>query len=106
MAVYFVCRCHCMGPSKKYVKRFDDATVLDWFRRHWIGCDLEESWDYVKDILGQEVHGFDNLFRAIREHELEPPRSGAGSCTTSRGVPLRGGRGHLPAARPSDADRR
>jgi hypothetical protein len=36
VAVYFVSRCHDQaGPAARYVKRFADATVLDWFRNHW-----------------------------------------------------------------------
>ncbi len=35
MSTYFVCRSPYYGPSGKYLKRFPDATVLDWFRNHW-----------------------------------------------------------------------
>ena len=36
MAVYFVYRCDEIGePTGLHRRRFGDATVIDWFRRHW-----------------------------------------------------------------------
>ena len=35
MSVYFVYRCPYIAPAGKHLKRFDDDTVLDWFRKRW-----------------------------------------------------------------------
>ena len=68
MTTYFVYRSPYHGPSGKYLKRFADATVLDWFRRHWRA--IPEGPDfpahkYAEGLLGTDVYGFDTLFERI-----------------------------------------
>ena len=78
MAVYFVYRCDGMGPSDFHRRRFDDATVLDWFRRRRI-ADTEEAHQYAEQILGVSVYSFGFLFTHAHESEAPPP-------TTMEGV--------------------
>jgi len=78
MSVLFVYRSHYEGPTGKYVRRFEDASILDWFRARWRGASEEAAYEVVDTMLGTEVYGFDSLFSAIEEHDLKPPRSEVG----------------------------
>jgi uncharacterized protein (TIGR02996 family) len=76
MSTYFVYRSPYHGPSGKYLKRFDDATVLDWFRNHWRA--VPDGPDYrahkhAEELLGTDVYGFASLFERIAEHGLAAP---------------------------------
>ncbi|MCI0463054.1 MAG: TIGR02996 domain-containing protein [Gemmataceae bacterium] len=76
MAVYFVYRSHYEGPSLKHLKRFSDATVLDWFRNRWKGiADLQGADQWVEQEMGCPVYGFAFLFHAIAEHGLPVPKT-------------------------------
>jgi uncharacterized protein (TIGR02996 family) len=78
MAVYFVYRCHYMGPTEKHLKRFDDATVLEWFRNRWKRlADADDAVAYarVKEELGCAVYSFHRVFRAIAEDNVRLPRT-------------------------------
>src|SRR6266542_3411355 len=76
MAVYFVYRSHYEGPALKHLKRFSDATVLDWFRNRWTGiADRQEANAWVTREMGCRVYGFGSLFDAIAEHDLPVPRT-------------------------------
>ncbi len=75
MGVVFVYRSHYEGPTGKYVRRFDDETVLDWFRARWRGA--SDGRDAAQTAIGTHVYGLGSLFEAIAEHDLEAPTSGA-----------------------------
>jgi uncharacterized protein (TIGR02996 family) len=80
MAVYFAYRCHYAGPTEKYLKRFDEDTILDWFRNRWESlADTEHAVasKRVQEALGISVYGFGSLFWAAAEHSLPPPRTNA-----------------------------
>jgi hypothetical protein len=55
MPVYFAYRSFDVGPTGKYLRRFEDDTVLAWFRRHWehlaVG-DLRQADDRLTELLG------------------------------------------------------
>src|SRR5262245_61664546 len=72
MTVYFVYRSHYEGPTLKHLKRFSDATVLDWFRNRWKGIDdLEAAERWVQREMGCELYGFALLFENVAEDD--PP---------------------------------
>src|SRR5438874_1976160 len=74
MSVYFVYRCHYAGPTEKHLKRFEAASVLDWFRHHWRAIpDRDAAAAYARELLGFEVYSFDSLFVGIAEQSLPPP---------------------------------
>jgi hypothetical protein len=74
MSVYFVYRSHYQGPTGKFVRRFDDPSLLAWFRKRWRGiADPYASRDYAEEVLGCRVYGFSSLFGAIAENDLPPP---------------------------------
>src|SRR5262245_58168449 len=74
MAVYFVYRCDEMGPCDLYRRRFDDATLLDWFRRIWRPmADDEEAHLHGYDVLGVLTWNFGPLFVGIRDAGAPPP---------------------------------
>jgi uncharacterized protein (TIGR02996 family) len=73
MGVYFVYRCPYNGPTEKYIKRFDDATVLDWFRRIWVPVPEDAAWPHARELLGTEVYSFAALFLGIHESNAPPP---------------------------------
>jgi uncharacterized protein (TIGR02996 family) len=75
MAVHFVYRSDRLrGPCERHAKRFEDATVLDWFRRIWRPIsDLEEAHQYAEDVLGVSVPYAGQVFQAIAEGGVPPP---------------------------------
>src|SRR5438105_5009246 len=76
MAVYFVYRSHYDDPAGKRLKRFEDATVLDWFRTHWDQlARADGARDAVKELLGFFVYGFGSLFAAAAEQDLPAPET-------------------------------
>jgi hypothetical protein len=76
MTVYFVLRSHYDEPSGKSLCRFEDDTVLDWFRSHWGLVDEEGvAYERVADLLGWGVDPFIELFGAAFEQGLPPPKS-------------------------------
>ncbi|HYT94210.1 MAG TPA: hypothetical protein VEL76_36175, partial [Gemmataceae bacterium] len=76
MTVHFVYRSHYDGPTGLHRRRFDDATVLDWFRHHWDGiADEDRAERRAREILGTRVYSFQRLFSGIAEEALPPPRS-------------------------------
>ncbi|BCJ39903.1 hypothetical protein GCM10010168_27620 [Actinoplanes ianthinogenes] len=70
--MHFVYRSHYAGPLSKLVRRLPDATVLDWFRRHW---GRAEPRNWIANELGADVYGLSSIFEAAREHRLPPPES-------------------------------
>jgi hypothetical protein len=75
MTVHFVYR-NQEGPTGLQHRQFPDATVLDWFARHWEAIpDLDAAAQRVVDLLGSHVYSFNRVFQGIAEHELEPPRT-------------------------------
>jgi uncharacterized protein (TIGR02996 family) len=75
MSVYFVYRSHDT-PSLNHVKKFEAATVLEWFQKHWKAIeDHNMGYDYVEETMGCSVYGFPSLFHAIAEHSLAPPQT-------------------------------
>jgi uncharacterized protein (TIGR02996 family) len=75
MSVYFVYRSHYEGPACKHLKRFEDESVLDWFRKRWVGLADEEAHEWAARELGTQVYGFGSLFQAIAEHGLPVPKT-------------------------------
>jgi hypothetical protein len=76
MAVYVVYRSHYDDPSGKRLKRFDDSTVLDWFRNHWQHlCHSEEAAARLHELLGFSIYGFSSIFSRAAEEGLPPPES-------------------------------
>jgi uncharacterized protein (TIGR02996 family) len=78
MSTYFVYRSPYHGPSGKYLKRFADATVLDWFRDHWRGVPDGPDYPpgrYADELLGTDVYGFASLFERIAERGLAAPQT-------------------------------
>ena len=74
MPVYFVYRSHYEGPTGKFVRRFDDPSVLAWFQNRWRGVtEPGESRAYAEGVIGCNVYGFSSLFDAIAEYGLAPP---------------------------------
>jgi uncharacterized protein (TIGR02996 family) len=74
VAVYFGYRCGYLGPTTLYRRRFDDATVLDWFRRHWVGvADENEAIAHAKAVLGEDIAYFACVFLTIARRNLPLP---------------------------------
>jgi uncharacterized protein (TIGR02996 family) len=64
VAVHFVYRCDAIGqPTSLYRRRFEDATVLDWFRRHWQPiADFEQASQRTVEVFGADVFSFTDFF--------------------------------------------
>jgi uncharacterized protein (TIGR02996 family) len=76
VSVTFAYRSHYEGPTLVHLKRFRDATVLDWFRSHWRAiADEEAAVNWPEATFGTRVYGFWSLPLAIARHDLAPPRS-------------------------------
>jgi hypothetical protein len=79
MPVYFAYRSFDLGPTGKCLKRFEDDTVLDWFRRHWEHlaiADREQSDERLTEVLGCNGWFLWNPFRMAAEEGIPPPASG------------------------------
>jgi hypothetical protein len=79
MPVYFAYRSFDLGPTGKYLKRFEDDAVLDWFRRHWEYLaveDSEQADDRLTEVLGCGGWFLWNPFQMAAEEGLRPPKSG------------------------------
>ncbi len=78
MSVWFAYRCHYDLPSTRHVKRFDDATLLDWFRNHWRPiADEDEAYRYADELLGCRAHGMGYFLMTMAEEGLTPPTTTA-----------------------------
>lgn len=78
MSVYFVYRCPYIAPTGKHLKRFDDDTVLDWFRNRWhrlADTDHKVVGERLEQELGCRVYGFGLLFEDVAEQALPVPRT-------------------------------
>jgi uncharacterized protein (TIGR02996 family) len=73
VSVFFVYRCHYDLPATKYLKRFEDATLLDWFRNHWKLCpDYYAAGVYLEKLIGWDLYGFPSLLDQDTEDEDKP----------------------------------
>lgn len=77
MAVYFVYRSHYNTPALNHLRRFEDESVLAWFRRNWKAVPDRGASAHVQKLFGCRVYGFRSLFNAIAEHSLPAPPSDA-----------------------------
>jgi len=74
MTVHFVYRCDVIGePTALYRRRFDDATVIDWFRNHWQTIEEPQDFAHAEALLGTDVYSFSEVFRYVRESGMPPP---------------------------------
>jgi uncharacterized protein (TIGR02996 family) len=77
MAVYFVYRSHYDSPDTRYLRKFEDATLLDWFRKRWEPItDYKAAQKRVQELFGRDIYGFDSLFESIAEASLPAPNTG------------------------------
>jgi uncharacterized protein (TIGR02996 family) len=76
MSVWFVYRSHYDLPLTRHVKRFEEATVLEWFQNHWgrKGTD-EEIQDYTQELLGCEAYGYWYFLKKLGDDNVPPPRT-------------------------------
>lgn len=78
MPVYFAYRSYDLGPTGKYLKRFEDDTVLGWFQRHWEHLaieDHEEASERLTTVLGCDGWFLGNPFCVAATEGLPPPKS-------------------------------
>jgi uncharacterized protein (TIGR02996 family) len=76
MTVHFVYRSLYDGPTGLHRRRFDDATVVDWFANRWEGiADHDNAARRAREILGTGVYSFGRLFTEIAEQALPAPRT-------------------------------
>ena len=76
MATYFVYRCGDLGPTARHLKRFEDATVLDWFRNHWRPfADYDSANAYLNELVGVKVYSIGDLYFDDEQPELPRPET-------------------------------
>src|SRR5262249_39540471 len=79
MTVYFVYRTPYETLEGKYLKHFEDDSVLDWFRDRWErlgGTDQDDVVERVDRELGCHVYSFYDVFLINEEGPVPPPRNG------------------------------
>lgn len=79
MSVYFVYRSFDHGPTGKFLKRFDDKTVLAWFQRNWDDLaieDREQSDELLQEAVGCEGWFLWNPFHFAFENGVSRPSTG------------------------------
>ena len=74
MATYLVHRCHYDNPSEKSIKKFDDETVLDWFRNRW--QKYSDPFEGLTQEIGK-IYGLSSIFENAGEHGLPAPETDA-----------------------------
>jgi uncharacterized protein (TIGR02996 family) len=78
MPVFFADRSFDLGPTGKYLKRFEDDTVLGWFQRHWEHLainDRDQADERLTEVLGCDGWFLWNPFRLAAEEGLPPPQT-------------------------------
>jgi uncharacterized protein (TIGR02996 family) len=65
MSVYFVYRCDEMGMSDRHIRRYDDSTLINWFRRNWKGVPDGDS--LVEEFLAEVLEAGVPLPRTIAD---------------------------------------
>jgi uncharacterized protein (TIGR02996 family) len=76
MSVWFAYRCHYDLPATRFVKRFDEATILEWFRNHCKPiADNKEATAYAMTLLGIVPYGFPYFLTRLAEEKVPPPRN-------------------------------
>ena len=88
MAVYFYYRCPYEGPAGGRLRRFEDDTVLDWFRNRWHSLgdtDDKVVFERVTREMGCEVYSFSTLFTEAARGAWQPPTNARelGECVAS-----------------------
>jgi hypothetical protein len=53
----------------RFVRRFEDHSILSWFQENW------HSKDESKELLGKTVYGFEALFEKISESQIPIPKT-------------------------------
>ncbi|MCI0461990.1 MAG: hypothetical protein L0Z62_33990 [Gemmataceae bacterium] len=88
MSVYFFYRCPYQAPAGSYLKRFDDDSVLDWFRARWQR--LSDTNDHVvlervAQELGCNVYSFFDVFAEVAKQNWPVPTTAQelGDCVES-----------------------
>jgi uncharacterized protein (TIGR02996 family) len=76
MSVWFVYRSHYDLPLTMHVKRFEEATVLEWFQKYWgrTGTD-KEIQEHTRELLGCEAYGYWYFLKKLGEDNVPPPRT-------------------------------
>lgn len=69
MAVYLVYRTPYNQPNNKYLKKFEEDTVLAWFQNLWnyYDQDFYQFLDNVYEYIGIDIYGFWGPFRKYDE---------------------------------------
>jgi uncharacterized protein (TIGR02996 family) len=76
MSVWFCYRCHYDLPATRFVKRFDEPTLLEWFRNHCKPiADGGQAEAYVQRLLGISPYGFGYFLTRLAEENVSPPRN-------------------------------
>jgi uncharacterized protein (TIGR02996 family) len=73
MPVWFVYRCHYNLPGTKFVKRFPEETILEWFRNHCQPIlDRDEAIRYSDNLFGTYIRGFAYFLNQL---DVPPPKN-------------------------------
>lgn len=76
MTVWFAYRCHYDLPATRFVWRFEEATLLEWFCKHCQAiADDDAAHAYVKQLFGFEPYGFGYFLTRLAEEQVPPPRT-------------------------------
>jgi hypothetical protein len=78
MPVWHVYRSFDVPPTGKHLRRFDDDTLLDWFRRNWAYLAVANrnlADQRLREVLGYGGWPLDRPFVRSAEEGLPPPES-------------------------------
>jgi uncharacterized protein (TIGR02996 family) len=76
MTVWFAYRCHYDLPATRFVKRFKEPTLVEWFRNHCKpSTDYDDAERHVQELLGIQPHGFGYFLTRLGEANVPPPRN-------------------------------
>jgi uncharacterized protein (TIGR02996 family) len=76
MSVWFAYRCHYDLPATHFVKRFEEATILEWFCNHCKPiADADDAEAHMQKMLGISPHGFGYFLTRLAEEKVPAPRN-------------------------------
>jgi hypothetical protein len=78
MPVYYAYRSFDLGPTGKYLKRFEDDTILAWFQRYWdylAVADVDIADRRLTEVLGSDGWFLWNPFHSAAEDGRAAPTS-------------------------------
>lgn len=75
MGVTFVYRSYYEHPTGRFVRRYEESSLPEWFANRWHGATEDDAYEMAKGWLGCGVYGAGSIPQAIAESDAPAPTS-------------------------------